>query len=244
MDRDYILNLQFTRNEQTKIVCPQCGVGRLACVPKSIFMKASAEIDYVDPESCDFVVSGILACSFEECRYPISFAGIASTEPAYDQSPSGWSYHDTLTPKFFFPSLPIFQIPKNTPSTIAEELNLSFSSFFNDTLSAGAHARNAVERFLDENGVSREISAKNGKNTKLKLHKRIELFKVSEESLAMRLMAIKWLGNEAAHGGVLSKKDILDVYEVLSFVIDDIYVHRSRAVRTGEISKAIECKFK
>jgi len=57
-------------------------------------------------------------------------------------------------------------------------------------------------------------------------------------------MAIKWLGNEAAHGGVLSRNDILDVYEVLSFVIDDIYVHRSRAARTGEISKAIESKFK
>jgi len=56
-------------------------------------------------------------------------------------------------------------------------------------------------------------------------------------AVAERLMAIKWLGNDASHSGDLVVDDILDGFEIISDVLDELFA--SDKQRVERTTKAI-----
>lgn len=48
--------------------------------------------------------------------------------------------------------------------------------------------------------------------------------------LADKLMAIKWVGNAGSHADVVAENDLLDAYDILCFVLDELYVKRSKRI--------------
>ena len=43
-------------------------------------------------------------------------------------------------------------------------------------------------------------------------------------------MAVKWIGNDGSHEGDLSQNDLLDVFEILNYVLDEMYEQRAKNV--------------
>jgi len=65
------------------------------------------------------------------------------------------------------------------------------------------------------------------------LHERIELYEKKNNEIAQMLMAIKWLGNAGSHDGKrLTIKKILDAYEIVEHVLEELYSPRKHRVNS------------
>ena len=58
---------------------------------------------------------------------------------------------------------------------------------------------------------------------KKNLHQRIEEYQKTTPLIAEKLMAIKWFGNTASHEGRVRNSDLLSAYEIIEYVLEDIY---------------------
>ncbi|MCG2787057.1 MAG: DUF4145 domain-containing protein [Anaerolineae bacterium] len=56
------------------------------------------------------------------------------------------------------------------------------------------------------------------------MHDRIVDFEKSKPEIAQKLFAIKWLGNDGSHSANMTKNDVLDAYEILEIILDDLFV--------------------
>ena len=55
---------------------------------------------------------------------------------------------------------------------------------------------------------------------------RIERLEAKRPEIAYRLHAIKWVGHEASHSGSLKRSDVLDAFEILESILDDLYTRQ------------------
>jgi hypothetical protein len=133
-----------------------------------------------------------------------------------------------LDPLFFYPTVPIFQIPADVPAEIAEQLRQSFSLFWSNPNAAANSLRVAVEAMMDFRHVRKTTVNANGKRVHLTLHSRIVEFKNSKADLGEKLMAIKWLGNSGSHLTGISKKRLYDGYRLVHYVIEEMFEDKKR----------------
>ncbi|MFN3627696.1 MAG: hypothetical protein ACK4S3_07430, partial [Parvibaculum sp.] len=67
------------------------------------------------------------------------------------------------------------------------------------------------------------------------LHLRIEAFGRLENrkwaEAAGYMLAAKYIGNAATHSDPLERSDVLDVFDMLEVVLEDLFVGRQRAIR-------------
>ncbi|MCC6246009.1 MAG: DUF4145 domain-containing protein [Gemmatimonadaceae bacterium] len=122
---------------------------------------------------------------------------------------------------------------------MSAQVNRSFSLYWSDAKACGNAIRCAVEELLTAQRVNKSAGKpKPGKHRQmLSLHKRIELFAKAKPDLGDKLLAIKWIGNAGSHVDPLKKDDLLDAYEIMAFVLDELYVQRS--VHVGALVRAI-----
>jgi hypothetical protein len=148
---------------------------------------------------------------------------------------------DEFEPLFFFPSLEMFPSPNECPERVAKPIRSSFALFFADSSAAGNHVRQAVEEMLTSKGVRRFTTAKSGRRQQIPLVTRIADFAATNPTVSASdpLSALRWLGNAGSHPGGLSPEDVLDAYEILDDLLDQIYVGQKRALvkKTARIVK-------
>jgi hypothetical protein len=143
-------------------------------------------------------------------------------------------------PEYFSPPLVLFPISKKCPKKVEMEIKSSFKLFFADPPASANYIRKAVDEILTDKKISRFITSKKGKKRKLSLHERIVKFETTQPDVAKKLFAIKWLGNEGSHADTISKNDVLDGYEILESVLDDLYEGYQKKLinKVSKINKA------
>ncbi len=69
----------------------------------------------------------------------------------------------------------------------------------------------------------KKVVTNSGKQTKLTLHARIEASQKIDKENGDILLAIKWLGNSGSHPGAITRGDVLDAFDMLELVLDNLY---------------------
>lgn len=229
--------LPFEKNFFPNWPCPSCNGGILKPFGKSFEYKSSAYSYQQRGDEWDFLVeeyrySVLLECSNENCKEHVSSCGrgyISAMSILDEDGNPDMGLFDYFEPLYFYPPVHIFPILPKCPESVAEEIKLSFQLFFADPPASANHARKCVENILTERKIGRFHTVK-GKRERIPLHQRITKYQDKNPSVAEKLLAIKWLGNEGSHGDSLEKKDVLDLYDILETVIDDLYIGHRKAV--------------
>ncbi len=196
-------------------------------------------------------VSGFFVCA--QCEESVSFCGQARFPK---DTPSQGS-NDSLAeiyPQFFFPPIDFIEHGECTPEHIKKELKKSFALYFSDPRSSGNRLRVCIEKILndlgfpefetDENG--NPIRNEKGKVIRRSLHARIDIFSKSKPRYTDMLLALKILGNESSHNSSskITRKDILDAYEIVNYLIEEFYDKEDQEERIKRLSGSINEKYK
>lgn len=189
-----------------------------------------------EPEWIDGRFVCMLGC--HHCKGEIALAGKYRWQDERHCDPiqgEVGDYAKYFTPLFFSEAPHVISIPQDAPNDVREKLLDSFRLYWHDPESSANRVRSALELLLTAQGVNRTVSGKRGSH--LKLHHRIERYASKRPDLADPLLAVKWLGNAGSHATPLSRDDVLDGYEIMEHVLDELYVRRAR--RVGALSREI-----
>lgn len=249
----------FQANNLPNWLCPRCEEGVLRPLDGSFRFWESGDsyefgkkylikVGHYDPDAdsmlgmdlAEYRYSVILKCNNPNCREHISSCGFGYVKDEYDPATGEPEFVDVFEPLFFYPQINIFSIPKNCPERISKEIKTSFKLFFTDPPAAANYARKTVDAILTNKQVKRYAKSK-GKQIRISLHDRIVAFQTTRPEIAKKLFAIKWLGNEGSHTEDMTKNDVLDAYEILESVLDDLYVGYRKSVEK-KIEKIIKIK--
>ena len=214
--------------------CPTCKKGVLALVPKSFLKKETVNSKRAhrmpdwDPDWIEYVFTAWAKCGNPSCGEEAALGGVGGMEPEYDQEGAmDWSHY--YAPRFCRPMPDIFDIPEKCPDEVTHELRAGFAIFWADGAACAGRVRVALERLMDHLGVAQQIT-KGKRIIELNLHQRIETFALSEPTLAMHLMALKWLGNTGSHQGRVARTDLLDAFQILEHALVELIDRRTAKV--------------
>lgn len=238
MNRELWTNRTFTNDNPINYPCPKCSVGFLT--PKRKIQieitPAGEEMEYYGyPYGIEHIFSGTLICKNKDCKEIVSISGQCLRGIVTGKElPTGEVVEDrfsTYHPKFFFPNLKIIDLPKEVPENVAEQINLSFSHYFNDLSSCANRIRNGIELILDDLNAPKWRKTNAGKKQVFNtLHSRIEHYGKRNKNIADHLLALKIIGNEGSHVGIVESEDILDAYEILEQLIEFTYIKKNKQI--------------
>ena len=221
--------------------CPTCGRGTLQLVRDSVRIyetrasRLARNRDgwFEDDISEKFVAA--LVCDQQACREPVAVAGATYHEPI-DDGEGGQVWTRRLKPLYIDPPLPLISLPAACPADIASEINAALSLYWFDASSAANRVRAALERILTFLKVSR-YQGRGHDRRRLNLHRRIELFRAKRPELGDPMLAVKWIGNEGSHPGSVSRDDLLDAFQLLEHLLDEIFINRRAQI--SKISRTV-----
>ena len=227
--------------------CPSCKTGVLRAESKNLKSYQSAtslenrSYDDWEPEWITGVFLGLLKCNNPSCKETVVVTGNMSVnqDQEYDEQYDSWNItaSEILTPNCFTPTIDIFQIHKDVPDIIKNEIINAFKIYWLDIAACANKIRMVVELIMDERKIPK-IYLEGKKRKGYSLHRRIKLFKLNNPEKAELLMAIKWIGNSGSHAtDTLTKDDILDAFEILEHVTDKLF--ETESVRIKKLSKTI-----
>jgi hypothetical protein len=235
IDKNYWFNLHFREGKSFNIKCPTCEEGKLnilgnfAVHETKYAIELQKDLNY-DIEELAEKFSGLLVCDNKYCNDIVTVSGNASPVRIYDEEDySNQLYYKLLRPEFFSPPLKIFPLKQEYPARVRDILEKSFSLFFVDSDSCGNKIRISVEALLDELGVE----CKKGES----LHARIKNNKKTNDFVREIMLSIKWIGNYGSHNDSISRIDLLDAYEMMNAILDELYDNYSNKLKA--LSKSI-----
>jgi hypothetical protein len=239
MDRK-LYKLPFRKGYPPRWLCPTCGKGILkikadtfSSVETSGSKKARGDEEW-EPQWIEYVYSCLLACSNEACQGVVATSGEGFVDVDFGYDDDGepvQDWFDFFRPKYFYPHLKLFSIPKGTPKDVIEEINQSFELFFCNPPSASNHIRIALENLLTYMKIKR-YETKNGKKLFLNLHKRIDLIPAKYQNLKDYCLAIKWLGNAGSHSDKkITLDDVMDAYEIMEEVLKELIEKKQEHIK-------------
>lgn len=219
--------------EKTRIPdwqCPTCEKSILQLSEDSFTHKETFESkqehhhDAWDIEWVRYTFSCHLVCS--NCKEFIVCTGTGKVDHYFgynDRNEEEETDIHSFFPEYFNPPLKLIKIPKDTPLEIENSLIESFKVYFCSPNSAANHIRNSIEGILTDIKVTR-YSISQGSKKPINLHQRISKVPPKYEKLKAFFLATKWLGNAGSHNGKsLSHDDVLDSYEFIEKILDEIY---------------------
>lgn len=225
--------------------CRSCAAARLRVKAGSLAegetrdSKASHSHDAWEPEWIAGRFASILECP--HCSGEVGVTGTyrVQDERGYADSKEVGGWVTYYKPTYFTDAPCIIEIPCATPDSVSNEIERSFQLYWSDHLACANRIRIAVETLLTAQRINRSTGGpRTGKRRRmLTLHQRIELFSKRQPAFADKLLAIKWIGNAGSHADVVTEDDLLDAYDILCFVLDELYVKRSK--RIGALARAI-----
>jgi hypothetical protein len=229
--------------------CPHCKQGVLAIVPSSLSKKETKEsklgrgYDDWDPDWISYVFNAWLKCSHPSCGEEVIVAGKGSVERTQSCDEEGnfeEDWEDRFQPLFCWPMPEIFVLPEKCPTEVKSELCAAFRLFWSDQAASAGRVRVSLERLMDHYRIPKRRKGQNHKYFDLKLHDRIETFSQKRSGAGEKLMALKWLGNTASHQGTVGRDDILNGFEILEFLLAELFEQRS--VRIEELTRQLTKK--
>jgi Domain of unknown function (DUF4145) len=177
-------------------------------------------------------------CSNPKCSETIFVSGIEAIDEDYETGPNGQFEavnYSMYKPLYINPPIYLILINDSYPEVIKKELLNAFTVFWTDASACGNRIRVCVENLLVHFKIARFTIKKKFKM----LDTRIKEFKTKYPQYALladNLLAIKWIGNTASHEEI-SRKEVATAFEILSFVLDEIFHNRKNKI--DKISKAI-----
>jgi hypothetical protein len=235
INRDFWLE-PFHKDHFPNWICPKCEVGILRPLDKTFSFEESGDItmeriragEYFDYDAYTFRYSVLLKCNNQDCQERISSCGHGYVREAIDGEDKYGvlitNYAEVFVPEYFYPALKVFSISKKYPDEVVREIESSFKLFFSDPPASANYIRKAVDAILTNRKIKRYVVNNKRKRVLMNLHNRIVEFEKSKPDAAKKLFAIKWLGNEGSHTDKITKNDVLDAYEILESVLDELYV--------------------
>ncbi|CAI1616569.1 Uncharacterised protein [Serratia quinivorans] len=120
-------------------------------------------------------------------------------------------------PKYFTPTLYIFELPHYCPSAIKKGLVKSFQLAYCDVSASANRLRATLEILIRLNFTEAEIGVRN-------LHDQILLLTKKFTEIGDLSLAIKWIGNEGSHGeGEVQECALAFAYEAFAKILNIIY---------------------
>ena len=237
MNRDPFKSV-FYKDSIPDWYCPTCGKRLLKLLEDTLLFKETLESrvkrdrreDWY-PDEEQYVYTCMFECSNERCKQIVASSGRGGVQEIPHQTREGKvqvEFIDYFEPKVFIPPLKIIDIPYDTPKSVRNELQYSFGLYFVDPGASANHARASLELLLNELKIKR-FRIRQHKRIRLSLHERIGLLPIKYDSIKPLFYAIKWLGNAGSHGGsVMSKNDVLNLYEILSELLHSVYDNKQK----------------
>jgi hypothetical protein len=124
----------------------------------------------------------------------------------------------------------LIEVPSAVPDTVRQLLLATCRFVWLDPSAAVNRGRAAVEELLTARKVARRRLTKKGKYHRLDLSERIAEFGATNSNLANKLTAIRWIGNVGSHSTTITTDAVMDGLDILSFVLDELYLGRERHV--------------
>lgn len=246
VEKERWLRTKFTKESMPNWPCPTCGIGQLP-LEKDWARRALSSVSanenpaYLDQFPSEVIerFAGIVRCSNTSCKETVSVNGLAGNEELWDDQGMQNLYTRFYQPVFFYPPLHIFRIDNHCPNQIKEQIIKSFSHYFNDPWAAANAVRTSLEFIMDYQKVNKVRKSGKGKNIKLTLHERIDLFGNAKPDLKPFLMAAKWIGNAGSHTTEIGKESVLDGYALLEHAIYELYSKKKNLKVLAAKAKAI-----
>jgi len=225
--------------------CPVCNRGTLSIEKETkvtketaISMNARLYNPSWEPEWMEKRVILFLIC--KSCKEPVALIGREGIVDNYDNR-GDWHYTEIITPIAIEPAVIPIEIPENCPEAIENSIRDASSLYWSNPPAAGNALRTAVESLMSHLKIQKsKLNKKRKKRDRLSLHKRIELFRdknVKNKKLGDALLAIKWLGNAGSHSTKLTMSDVLDAFELLEHVLEELIHNRTN--KLGKLAKEI-----
>nr|WP_249325091.1 DUF4145 domain-containing protein [Halomonas boliviensis] len=170
-----------------------------------------------------------LKCSNSSCGCRVVCVGTGDVSQEYLYDGSGdWGWFDNFQVTNFEPSLKLFVPPINTPRWVKKALDTSFSTFFSSPSLSLSALRSALEVLLDE----MEVTSVDTNGRFLSLARRINFLPEESREIIEPANAIRWLGNDGAHGGGLRvrKSDVLDGYRIFEHILIELYPEKRASI--------------
>lgn len=220
--------------------CPICNEGTLALTKDSVQSKEGVRSqrarnhDDWDPDWIEYSFTAWAQCTHSSCQQNFAIAGrggITQMEVDGLDGPD-FDWLDVFEPLVCHPMPDIFVLPPKCSTEIAQELRGAFFLYWSQTAASANRLRVALELLLNHAGVQKTKKANNGQ-VNLSLHARLDIYAQKEQVVGSQLMALKWLGNSGSHGGgVVSREDLLDAFEIMEHALLEIIEKRSKYVAT------------
>jgi hypothetical protein len=226
-----LFKTEFQKTNIPDWPCPTCSKGILKLDQDSF--KARADGVTLQYEGCEerdyeyntYVFVGFLNCNY--CREVVAFSGTGYIDQVYeDDHPYSKSTYDKIfTPKYFFPALPIIQLPKSKdfPADLKELIRKAFELYWCDPDTCVNRIRTTVEVLLDLKGVLRKKNGLTG--SKFTFEQRVnQLDSPGLEHPKEMMKALGWMGNAGTHElDGIRHEQILDAFELLQYCLNAIY---------------------
>jgi hypothetical protein len=237
-----------------RLPCPTCEDGILRIVKETLSQKHPSYIkklptdiqEYQDEEgkvhrhvsywdiegtsSEIFIASFFLECDRESCQEIVTTCGETKLDGYYDVSDNEPYFVESeyYFPKFFYPTVRLFNYPIETPENVKIELIKAFSLYWSNPSACANSLRKTVERIVD---------FLEGKS-KAKLHDRIDNLNSSNAELKHFLMATKWIGNDGSHDEVeLEHYDVIVGFKFIEKCLLELF--KSKGKDLNSIAKEI-----
>ncbi len=243
---------KFTLGNIPHWQCPTCQLGWVGLKPKHFNLSESSASIKENSEWLPTIVpwskgvfSCILICNNKKCQESVALTGTYEVEEVWPVDEiSGEpqrSFDEVYTPLTSVPALHLFTLSEYIPKAVALAIAESFKTFWLDPSSCSNKIRTAIEVILTEKKIPRFELKKNKGRNRLILHKRIQMFGakyVKYKDEALKLEAIKWIGNEGSHSdNKITKEDLIDAYDILNHLVHKLY--ETETQRVERISKKI-----
>jgi hypothetical protein len=207
--------------------CPTCNKGHLIPIDNKIWFEEtgpSAEAHDHDAWEPDWVLNrfaGFVRCNMPGCGEVCSISGTSPTD--FFEYQDEFEHYQDAANRFVVRSidptpLPI-QLPEAAPELVIDAIRSASTLVWPSAEAAGNQLRQAVEALMDDAG----ISALDSKGKRIPLHDRIVAFDKTDKENGQVLLAVKWLGNSGSHPGGLTREDVLDAFDMIEFVLENLY---------------------
>jgi hypothetical protein len=167
----------------------------------------------------------LLRCGHHGCGEPLAVSGRYDVLVC-DDPPDHYEEAFAYRPTSITPAPPLIQIPRDCPRDVKNEVESAFPLYWFDPGSCLNRIRNAIELVLNDMGIKRYGTKKNGGRSRLALDTRINILlgkRPSLGDLCDRLLAVKHLGNAGSHPGDVRQDDVLDGFDILEHILLERY---------------------
>jgi len=198
--------------------------------------------DDFEPDWVTSVFTVMLICDNSHCGEVVAVSGSASEEMAYDEDdfgqPIGQHWETVFYPASMFPAPPLFNLVEQYPDAVKAELKLAFQLFWADLSASTSRLRTSLERVLDDRGIPVFKQAKNGKQVRLFLNERIDVFEqiTNDPDSAESMEALRVVGNLGTHGDQVKLQDYLNLLDVYEDALTEIYTQKRAAMKNKKLA--------